>query len=287
MPGSLKVLACYLMWAFLVLYWPLFGAMDPLAVLSFRIIFSMIFCLIVMLILGQGPAILAFMKDKRQMLFLLLAGITITVNWGGYIIAVMTGRVIDASLAYYMYPIFSIVLGFFIYNERLRPLQWVAFVLAVLGVTVPIIAYGQVPVFAIIIGTSFAFYGAIKKQITASGMLSIFMETLMVVPIALIYLVTFSHLEGLTPRDILLIPTMGVVTTVPLLFFAVGMKDTSLSIAGVLMYINPTIQLLLGVFIMGEEFTTTHAWMFAFVWSGVALFLTDRFRERKKESETK
>ena len=287
MPGSLKVLACYLMWAFLVLYWPLFGAMDPLAVLSFRIIFSMLFCLIVMLILGQGPAILALMKDKRQMLFLLLAGITITVNWGGYIIAVMTGRVIDASLAYYMYPIFSIVLGFFIYNERLRPLQWVAFVLAVLGVTVPIIAYGQVPVFAIIIGTSFAFYGAIKKQITASGMLSIFMETLMVVPIALIYLVAFSHLEGLTPRDILLIPTMGVVTTVPLLFFAVGMKDTSLSLAGVLMYINPTIQLLLGVFIMGEEFTTTHAWMFAFVWAGVALFLADGFRERKKESETK
>lgn len=287
MPGSLKVLACYLMWAFLVLYWPLFGAMDPLAVLSFRIIFSMLFCLIVMLILGQGPAILALMKDKRQMLFLLLAGITITVNWGGYIIAVMTGRVIDASLAYYMYPIFSIVLGFFIYNERLRPLQWVAFALAILGVTVPIIAYGQVPVFAIIIGTSFAFYGAIKKQITASGMLSIFMETLMVVPIALIYLVAFSHLEGLTPRDILLIPTMGVVTTVPLLFFAVGMKDTSLSLAGVLMYINPTIQLLLGVFIMGEEFTTTHAWMFAFVWSGVALFLADSFRERKKESETK
>lgn len=275
------------MWAFLVLYWPLFGAMDPLAVLSFRIIFSMLFCLIVMLVLGQGSAILALMKDKRQMLFLLLAGITITVNWGGYIIAVMTGRVIDASLAYYMYPIFSIVLGFFIYKERLRPMQWVAFVLAVIGVTVPIIAYGQLPIFAIIIGTSFAFYGAIKKQITASGMLSIFMETLMVVPIALIYLVAFSHLEGLGMRDYLLIPTMGVVTTVPLLLFAVGMKDTSLSLAGVLMYVNPTIQLLLGVFIMGEEFTTIHGWMFAFVWSGVALFLTDGFRERKKSGREK
>lgn len=107
----------------------------------------------------------------------------------------------------------------------------------------------------------------------------------MVVPVALIYLVAFSHLEGLTPRDILLIPTMGVVTTVPLLFFAVGMKDTSLSLAGVLMYINPTIQLLLGVFIMGEEFTTTHAWMFAFVWSGVALFLADTFRQKKKKAE--
>ncbi len=282
MPGSLKVLACYLMWAFLVLYWPLFGAMDPLAVLSFRIIFSMLFCLIVMLILGQGPAILALMKDKRQMLFLLLAGITITINWGGYIIAVMTGRVIDASLAYYMYPIFSIVLGFFIYNERLRPMQWVAFALAVLGVTVPIVAYGKLPVFAIIIGTSFAFYGAIKKQITASGMLSIFMETFLVVPVALFYLVAFSHLEGLGVREYLIIPTMGVATTVPLIFFAVGMKDTSLSLAGVLMYINPTIQLLLGVFIMGETFTTIHAIMFAFVWAGVVLFLADGFRERKK-----
>ena len=282
MPGSLKVLACYLMWAFLVLYWPLFGAMDPLAVLSFRIIFSMLFCLIVMVLMGEGPAILALMKDKRQMLFLLLAGITITINWGGYIIAVMTGRVIDASLAYYMYPIFSIVLGFFIYNERLRPMQWVAFALAVLGVTVPIVAYGKLPVFAIIIGTSFAFYGAIKKQITASGMLSIFMETFLVVPVALFYIVAFSHLEGLGVREYLLIPTMGVATTVPLLLFAIGMKDTSLSLAGVLMYINPTIQLLLGVFIMGEEFTTIHAIMFAFVWAGVALFLTDGFRERKK-----
>lgn len=282
MPGPLKVLACYLMWAFLVLYWPLFGTMDPLAVLSFRIVFSMLFCLIVILITGEGPAILALMKDKRQMLFLLLAGIIITVNWGGYIIAVMTGRVIDASLAYYIYPIFSIALGFFIYKERLRPMQWVAFVLAIIGVSVPIIAYGQVPVFAILIGTSFSLYGAIKKQITASGTLSIFMETLMVLPIALIYLLAFSHLEGLTLRDFLLIPTMGIATTVPLLLFAVGMKDTSLSVAGVLMYINPTIQLLLGVFVLGEIFTTIHAWMYVFVWSGVALFLADGFRARKK-----
>lgn len=282
MPGPLKVLACYLMWAFLVLYWPLFGAMDPLAVLSFRIVFSMLFCLIVILITGEGPAILALMKDKRQMLFLLLAGIIITVNWGGYIIAVMTRRVIDASLAYYIYPILSIALGFFIYKERLRPMQWVAFILAIIGVSVPIIAYGQVPVFAILIGTSFALYGAIKKQITASGTLSIFMETLMVLPIALIYLLAFSHLDGLTLRDFLLIPTMGIATTVPLLLFAVGMKDTSLSVAGVLMYINPTIQLLLGVFVMGETFTTTHAWMYVFVWSGVALFLADGFRARKK-----
>lgn len=282
MPGPLKVLACYLMWAFLVLYWPLFGAMDPLAVLSFRIVFSMLFCLIVILITGEGPAILALMKDKRQMLFLLLAGIIITANWGGYIIAVMTRRVIDASLAYYIYPILSIALGFFIYKERLRPMQWVAFILAIIGVSVPIIAYGQVPVFAILIGTSFALYGAIKKQITASGTLSIFMETLMVLPIALIYLLAFSHLDGLTLRDFLLIPTMGIATTVPLLLFAVGMKDTSLSVAGVLMYINPTIQLLLGVFVMGETFTTTHAWMYVFVWSGVALFLADGFRARKK-----
>lgn len=282
MPGSLKVLACYLMWAFLVLYWPLFGAMDPLAVLSFRIIFSMLFCLIVMLLMGQGSAILALMKDRRQMLFLLLAGITITINWGGYIIAVMTGRVIDASLAYYMYPIFSIVLGFFIYNERLRPLQWVAFVLAIIGVTVSIVAYGQVPVFAIIIGTSFAVYSAVKKQVTATAMESIFMETLLVTPLALIYLLAFSRLGGMSTKEMLLIPTAGIATTLPLLLFAVGIKDTSLSVAGVLMYVNPTIQLLLGVFIMGENFTTTHAWMFAFVWFGVELFLADGFRERKK-----
>lgn len=285
MRGSLKVLACYLMWAFLVLYWPIFGAMDPLAVLSFRIVFSMIFCLIIMLVKGKGRDILALVKDKKQMLFLFFAGVTVTINWGGYIIAVMTGRVLDASLAYYMYPIFSIVLGFVIYKEKLRPVQWVAFALAIMGVTVPIVAYGQVPIFAIMIGVSFSIYGAFKKQVTATAMESIFMETLLVTPLAMIYLLAFSHLDGLSAKDIILLPTMGIATTVPLIFFASGMKDTDLSVAGVLMYINPTIQLLLGVFCMGEEFTTIHAWMFAFVWAGVALFLTDTFRQNKKKAE--
>lgn len=287
MSGSFKVLACYLLWGFLVLYWPLFGVLDPLAVLSFRIVFSMIFCLAALLIMGQGRALVDLMKDKKQMFLLFCAGVAITVNWGSYIIAVMTGRVLDASLAYYMNPIFSIVLGFFVYKERLRPLQWVAFVLAVLGVTVPMIAYGQVPLFAIVIGTSFAIYGAIKKKVKASGMMSIFMETLLVTPLALIYLALFCNPGDLGARDWLLLPTMGIATTVPLALFAVGMKDTSLSVAGVLMYVNPTIQLLLGVFLLGEKFTAIHGIMFAFVWVGVELFLMDGFRERKRQGEIK
>nr|WP_296154245.1 EamA family transporter RarD [uncultured Peptoniphilus sp.] len=261
----------------------MFSTIDPMAVLAFRIAWSMVFCLILIVLGKQTDVLKKVLKDKKQMLTLLAAGIVVSLNWGGYITAVMTGRVLDASLAYYMYPLFSIVIGSFVYGEKLRPLQWFAFALALIGVIVPMVAYGELPLFAIFIGVSFSIYGAIKKKVTVPGITSIFVETLWVAPIALAYLLLISDLSNITSFQWWMLPTTGIATSVPLILFAIGMKTMSLSLAGILMYINPTIQLLIGVFFYGEAFTKVHGIMFAFVWVGVALFLWDSLKYRGKE----
>ena len=287
MTGSLLVLACYIMWGLIAAYWSMFSTIDPMAVLAFRIAWSMVFCLVLIVLGKQTDVLKKVLKDKKQMLTLLAAGVVVSLNWGGYITAVMTGRVLDASLAYYMYPLFSIVLGSVVYGEKLRPLQWLAFALALalIGVIVPMVAYGELPLFAIFIGVSFSIYGAIKKKVTAPGITSIFIETLWVTPIALAYLLFVSDLSNITSFQWWMLPTTGIATSVPLILFAMGMKTTSLSLAGILMYINPTIQLLIGVFFYGEAFTKVHGIMFAFVWVGVALFLWDSLKYRGKPVE--
>lgn len=285
MTGSLLVLACYIMWGLIAAYWSMFSTIDPMAVLAFRIVWSMVFCLILIVLGKQTDVLKKVLKDKKQMLTLLAAGIVVSLNWGGYITAVMTGRVLDASLAYYMYPLFSIVIGSIVYGEKLRPLQWLAFALALIGVVVPMVAYGELPLFAIFIGVSFSIYGAIKKKVTAPGITSIFVETLWVTLVALAYLLFVSDLSNITSFQWWMLPTTGIATSVPLILFAMGMKTTSLSLAGILMYINPTIQLLIGVFFYGEAFTKVHGIMFAFVWVGVALFLWDSLKYRGKPVE--
>lgn len=285
MTGSLLVLACYIMWGLIAAYWSMFSTIDPMAVLAFRIAWSMVFCLILIVLGKQTDVLTKVLKDKKQMLILLAAGIVVSLNWGGYITAVMTGRVLDASLAYYMYPLFSIVLGSIVYGEKLRPLQWLAFALALIGVVVPMVAYGEFPLFAIFIGVSFSVYGAIKKKVTAPGITSIFVETMWVTPLALAYLLFVSDFSNITSFQWWMLPTTGIATSVPLILFAMGMKTTSLSLAGILMYINPTIQLLIGVFFYGEAFTKVHGIMFAFVWVGVALFLWDSLKHRGKPVE--
>lgn len=287
MNPSLLVLLCYISWGLLSIYWSLFSNIDPIAVLCFRITWSLVFCFILLLIKGQLKDIKNIFKDKRQMFFLLLSSITVTINWGMYIFAISVGKLLDASLAYYMHPIFSIVLGYFVYKERLTKLQWVAFYLALVGVSIPIFAYGVFPYFAIIIGTSFAVYGALKKQVKASGVLSIFMETLLISPLAFLYL--FLNLKNSTISSMqwALLPTTGIVTSLPLILFAIGIKNTSLSLAGILMYINPTIQLLIAIFFYNEAFTRIHVFMFFFVLLSVCLFLFDSLKNMNKKNLNK
>lgn len=285
--NTLNVLGCYILWGLLPVFWKLLAGVNSAYVLAQRIVFSCVFCLAVIVIKKNGAAVADILRDKKQRRLYLACGLLISVNWGVYILTVAMGKILEASLAYYMNPLFSIVIGAAVFKERLGVLQWVSVGLATVGVMYSVILYGSVPYLAIVIGLSFALYGAIKKGVKAESEVSICMETMSVLPLALIFIV-YAQLSGLTSfsslsgTEMLLLVLSGAVTSIPLMLFASGIKRTSITVSGILMYVNPTLQLLLGVFVYNEEFTTANAVTFAFVWLAVILFVVDGLRHNKK-----
>lgn len=285
--SSLNVLGCYILWGLLPIFWKLLAGVNSAYVLAQRIVFSCVFCLAVILIRKNGGEIGRIIKNKSERRMFFLCGILISINWGVYILTVAMGRILEASLAYYMNPLFSVLIGAIFFKERLSRVQWASVALAFAGVMFSVIRYGEVPYLAIIIGLSFALYGALKKGIKADSETSICMETMAVLPIALVFIAYaqfsgFTTFSSLTTAEALLLIATGPITSIPLMLFAKGIKETSIVTSGILMYINPTLQLLVGVFIYNEAFTQTNAITFAFVWAAVILFVFDSLRKHKK-----
>ena len=283
----LNVLGCYILWGLLPIFWKLLAGVNSAYVLAQRIVFSCVFCLAVILIRKNGGEIGKIIKNKSERRKFFLCGILISINWGVYILTVAMGRILEASLAYYMNPLFSVLIGAIFFKEKLSRVQWASVALAFAGVMFSVIRYGEVPYLAIIIGLSFALYGALKKGIKADSETSICMETMAVLPIALVFIAYaqfsgFTTFSSLTTAEALLLIATGPITSIPLMLFAKGIKGTSIVTSGILMYINPTLQLLVGVFIYNEAFTQTNAITFAFVWAAVILFVFDSLRKHKK-----
>lgn len=292
--GPLYVLTCYIIWGLLPIFWKLLGDVDSLYVLATRIVWAMVLTGIALLWRRDRLAgVRAVLRDRREWLLLAAAGCVITVNWGVYIWATAHGHLLDASLAYYMNPILAILVGTAVFREKLTGLQWLAVAVTFTGLVITVIRWRQLPWIALVIGGSFAVYGALKKKVRSDAAVSTFMETLTLAPLSLIAIFWMEArgagavgvLEG---WQWLLLPASGLVTTVPLLFYAAGMKTTPMTLSGILMYINPTMQLLLSVLLYEEEFTATHAILFGFVWTGLALYLAagalDRRRHRKEDA---
>lgn len=285
--SSLNVLGCYILWGLLPIFWKLLAGVNSAYVLAQRIVFSCVFCLAVILIRKNGGEIGKIIKNKSERRKFFLCGILISINWGVYILTVAMGRILEASLAYYMNPLFSVLIGAIFFKEKLSRVQWASVALAFAGVMFSVIRYGEVPYLAIIIGLSFALYGALKKGIKADSETSICMETMAVLPIAIVFIAYaqfsgFTTFSSLTTAEALLLIATGPITSIPLMLFAKGIKETSIVTSGILMYINPTLQLLVGVFIYNEAFTQTNAITFAFVWAAVILFVFDSLRKHKK-----
>lgn len=287
--GPLCVLGCYLLWGSLPAFWKLLNHLNSLYVLGNRIVWAMVFTGLFLALRGRLTApVRAAFRDRKERLRLIAAGCVITVNWGVYIWAAGHGHMLDSSLAYYMNPILAVLLGTLIFRERLTRLQWLSVAVAFTGIVITVVRYQQVPWIALIVGGSFAVYGAIKKKVEAEAAVSTFVETLVMTPAFLLVIVWLDRQgEGaagmLRGWQWLLLPAAGIVTTVPLILFSAGMKTTSMTLAGILMYINPTMQLLLSVWLYGEKFTATHAILFCFVWCALGLYMLSDVLERRRQ----
>lgn len=287
--SSLSVLGCYVLWGLLPIFWKLLANVDSVYVLAQRVLFSCIFCLAIILLKKNGSSVKNILKSKTERRRYFVCGILVSINWGVYILTIAMGKILEASLAYYMNPLFSVVIGALIFKEKLSAIQWVSVGLAFVGVMISVIAYGNVPYLAIIIGLSFALYGAMKKTIKAESEVSICMETMSVLPLALVFIAYaqvsgYTDFSSLSTTEMLLLIASGPVTSIPLMLFAKGIKEMSITSSGILMYVNPTLQLLVGVLIYNEAFTKMNAITFAFVWAAVILFVIDSLNKHKEKA---
>lgn len=290
--GVLAALVAYFLWGIVPLYWPLVKPAGAVELLAHRIVWS----LVVAVALGAvlKVAWLPVFRQRRTLALLGLASVLIAVNWGTYIWAVNNDHVVEAALGYYINPLLSIIAGVLLLRERLRRIQWIAVGIAVVAVAVLTLQYGHPPFIALTLATSFACYGICKKHVRVPAVASLIIESLLMSLPALGYLVwqwttgagTFARL-GLG-HDLLL-ASSGIVTVVPLILFAVAAPRIPLSTMGLLQYVAPTMQFLLGVWWFGEAMPLARWFGFGLVWIALVLITIDglrRLRPRPQPAAT-
>ncbi len=279
--------AAYLCWGFFPLYWPLLEPAGALEVLAHRFVWSMVFVLVVITFMRRWRRFAAISRDRRMMVILTAAAITIALNWGGFIYGVTNGHVVETSLGYFINPLVTVLLGVFVLKERLRPLQWAAVSIAAIAVVVLTVDYGRLPWVALLVAFSFASYGFLKKKADLPSFEGLGMETLILTPVALAYLLTlqltgslaFGH-EG-TANAALLIGT-GVVTAIPLLLFGAAAVRLPLNTMGLLQYVVPIMQFILGLTVFDEQMSAVRWIGFALIWLALVVFTTDGLRNRRR-----
>ncbi|MFA6780378.1 MAG: EamA family transporter RarD [Paludibacteraceae bacterium] len=287
--GVIYGLLSYFLWGILPIYWSSIKGVDAFEILANRIVWALIFMIIVLLVLGKWGKFLQEVKNiclnRKKMLTVIGAGITILFNWGIFIWAVSQGRIIETSMGYYINPLVSVMFGVFFLGESLDLWSKVAVALATIGVGVMIINVGIFPWISLSLALTFALYGLLKKTLVVDTKTSILLETLVVLPLALgyiYYLSTFGHAawQQASTTNLLLLFASGPVTAIPLLLFTAAAKLLPLSFIGFLQYLAPTLSLLIGVFMYGETFTLGHLLSFGWIWAGLLVFTINQFRSK-------
>ena len=289
--GLFFSVSSFFLWGSLPLYWKLLAAIDPLHILAFRILFSLVLVGIILLA-AKNTAWLEIFRPGKKAVQMILTSLIICINWGLYIWAINTGHTLESSLGYYINPLVSIVLGLVFFREKLRPLQWAAVAVAFAGVLILTVLSGVLPWISLALAITFGFYGLLKKKLSLSALESLGAETLAAAPIGLFLLcfgftgapggprsVVFSGFHGLEYMSALpvhtwvLLALCGVATMFPLYCFARGTKLLPLSTVGFTQFVSPTIQFVLGLFVFGEAFPSANFIAFAFIWTAVVLYI--------------
>lgn len=278
--GVLYAALSYVIWGFFPIYWKLINDVSAGETLAQRVFWSFVFMVVLLLFTKKWHMFVGFVKEivKQPKLFwsLFIASVLISINWGVFIWAVNAGKILETSLGYYINPLISVLLGIIVLKERLSGAQILAFILAGIGVLSLTIHFGEVPWVSLSLAITFGLYGLAKKMIKVESAIGLTLETMMMAPFALGYLIYMmfqsqSQFFESTSTSLLLIGG-GVATALPLLYFAKGAQKVSLSMLGILQYIAPSLSLMVGVFIYHEAFTKAHLLAFIFIWSALIIY---------------
>ncbi|MBI1377011.1 MAG: EamA family transporter RarD [Frankiales bacterium] len=289
--GLLLGIGAYGMWGFFPLFFPLLEPASALEILADRFLFSLVFMALLLTLTRTWSRLRPVLPDRRRMLLLLAASALIGVNWGLYIWGVNNGHVVEGSLGYFINPLVLVLMGVVVLGERLRRLQWVAVGIAAVAVVVLTLGYGKLPWLALSLAFSFAGYGLVKKVAGVDPQAALTIETAYATPFALAYLVllgtqgtlTFGHSSG---GNTALLVLTGAVTAIPLLMFGGAANRIPLSTVGLLQYLTPVIQFVIGVWVVGEQMPPARWAGFAVVWVALAVFTIDLLRHSRSARMT-
>ena len=285
--GGAYGFSAYVLWGVFPLYWPLLVPATALEILAHRFAMSFVMLAAITTIRRGWTDFMTYMRRGHTRWLMIIPSLLVGVNWGVFIWAVNAGYVIEASLGYFINPVVSMVLGMVFFRERLRPLQWVAFSIAAFAIVVLTVDLGRPPWIGLVLALSFGMYGASKKAFQADSLNSLTLETAWLTPIAIGYIIwlemqgeaAFLH-EGALHASLMVLS--GVVTAVPLLLFGAAATRVPLTVLGMLQYIGPTLQFLIGVYVVREPLEPSRLVGFAIVWFALAIFTVDALRHARQ-----
>lgn len=287
--GLFFALSAFIMWGLAPMYFKQMLHIDAKEILAHRIFWSVLFLISITLMSKQSHKVLAVFKQPKLLLMLMLSTVLLGLNWGVFIWSVNNNHMLDASLGYYINPLFNVVLGYFFLQERLRRRQGVAVMLALAGVIIQLVAFGSIPVIALFLACSFALYGLIHKKVHVESLPGLLIEATLLLPAALLYwyvmpATSTSNLLNNSASTNALIVGLGIVTTLPLLCFTAAAKRLLYSTIGFIQYIGPSLMFVLAVALYDETLALKDMITFGCIWAGLILFTWDSLRYSMKQT---
>lgn len=287
--GILYAASAYTLWGLFPLYLRLMNRVEASEILAHRMVWSLVFVSAVLLVLRRGAWIREVLRSPATLARFAGSALLVSVNWGLFIWAINNGHVVDSSLGYFINPLVNVLAGYFLLQERLRPLQWMAAGLAALGVLWLTWVGGQLPWIGLTLAVTFSGYGLMRKTARLGAIEGLALETALLAPFATGFLIWLAH-HGQSAfvqadaglRALLLLA--GPATAIPLLLFAAGARRIPFSLLGILQYIGPSLQLLLGIWVFGESFPFARALGFAAIWAALALYTAESIWRMRRGS---
>jgi len=276
--GVLYALSAYFIWGIAPLYFKYLDFISVYEILSHRVIWSVVVTALLVSYLKDWPNVMSVCRQYKSLLILVLTSLLISCNWLVFIWAINNGKMLEASLGYFINPIVNVVLGLVFLSERLSRLKWFAVFLAFIGVSAQAWQLGELPWVSLVLPFTFAFYGLLRKKVKVKAITGLFLETLVVLPIAMIYLLTVAHSETSNlfnnewPLNVFLM-LAGVVTALPLICFGQAALRLPLSTLGFFQYLGPSLMFVLAVFLYEEPVSLVKLFTFTCIWTGILLFV--------------
>ena len=285
--GAVFGATAYLLWGIFPLYFPLLDPAGAVEVLAHRVVWSLVVVAVLVQVTRRWPAVRVVVADRRKVLRLGAAAAFLAVNWGVYIYGVTTDRVVETSLGYFINPLVTVMLGVVVLRERLRPAQWAALGVATVAVVFLAVEAGRLPWIALVLAVSFGIYGLLKKTSHVGALVGLTVETAVLAPLAVAYAIAIqlsgdATLTSHGPGHAALLALTGVITAVPLLFFGAAASRVPLTTLGLLQYLAPTMQFLLGVLFFHEDMSVARLLGFCLVWVALVMFTVDLLGQRKR-----